>query len=189
MGIKASYNLFFAIPFDTATLRMYERIGGKVRTKYRNRRITTIIGTREVGPSPAYSDIASFKAQNSEMVSQMLREIEGADIIVADLTHNNPNVHFELGIGLQLNKNILRVTGRSLNELGFDIRNLDIAQYNTEEVLLQRIYQYLDMFFAIKDLPLSAKAGPMYQSYPQQVRLKSLEDTPLALLSIPGFRM
>ena len=58
--------------------------------------------------------------------------------MIADLTNNNPNVHVELGIALMQNKNILRVTGRSLSEVGFDIRQLELRPYGDEETLLSR---------------------------------------------------
>ena len=120
--MKTDHRLFFAIPFDSATKNLYERVCQTIRDQYPN--ITTVIGNREVGPSQRHSDIASFKAQNRELTKQFVHQIRDADIIVADLTHNNPNVHVELGIALVENKNILRVTGRSVTELGFDIRNL-----------------------------------------------------------------
>ena len=43
---------------------------------------------------------------NTELYKQFVSEIYKADIIIADLTHNNPNVHVELGIALQMNKNM-----------------------------------------------------------------------------------
>jgi nucleoside 2-deoxyribosyltransferase len=150
MAIKKR-RIFFAIPFDSATMKMYEEIAAKVKKKYD---LTTITGTKEVGPSSLYSDIASFKAQNTEMISQMRREIERADIVIADMTNNNPNVHFELGIALYLNKNILKVTGRSLTELGFDVRGLEAVAYKTEKDLYKKIIKYIDLFLQIKNLPL-----------------------------------
>lgn len=165
MGIKTSYQVFFAIPFDTATREMYERIGERIRQNFG---VTTIIGTKMVQPSRLYSDIATFKAQNTEMITDMRLAIERADIIVADMTHNNPNVHFELGIALYLNKNILRVTGRTLTELGFDVRGLEVYLYKDEETLLKNIEKYLELFLRIKDLSLSDASGPFYRRRPDQ---------------------
>ena len=121
--MKPSHKIFFAIPFDSATKQLYERVAEGLRQRYKT--LTTIIGTEEIGPSPSYSSIATFKAQNRELTEQFFKRIRDADVVVADLTHNNPNVHVELGIALFENKNILRVTGRSVTELGFDIRNLE----------------------------------------------------------------
>jgi hypothetical protein len=160
VGIKQTYGVFFAIPFDTATRQMYEEIATEIGSRYG---VTSTIGTKEVAPSPIYSDIASFKAQNTEMISQMRLEIEHTDIVVADMTHNNPNVHFELGIALYLNKNIFRVTGRSLTELGFDVRGLEVFTYKDKDELLKRIGAYVHLFLKIKGLPLAPAAGPLYR--------------------------
>lgn len=102
--MKAGYKLFFAIPFDSATKNLYDRICRRIRKRYPA--VTAVIGNQIVGPSPEYSDFASFKAQNRELTSQFVAQITEADIVIADLTHNNPNVHVELGIALMENKNI-----------------------------------------------------------------------------------
>jgi len=110
--MKPAYKLFFAIPFDSATKNLYDRVCRTIRKQYPS--VTTVIGNQEVGPSPMYSDIASFKVQNRELTKQFVAQIQESDIVIADLTHNNPNVHVELGIALMESKNILRVTGRSI---------------------------------------------------------------------------
>lgn len=122
------------------------------------------------------------------MISRMRIEIERADIMIADVTHNNPNVHFELGIALYLNKNILRVTGRNLTELGFDVRGLDTYQYNSEENLLKKIYGYLQTFLSIKDLPLSETAGPLYMRIDKKIELVARKPGLIAWHPLP-FRM
>ena len=104
--MKTGHKLFFAIPFDSATRNLYERISCVIRKRYPA--VTTLIGNHQVGPSPQYSDFASFKAQNRELTEQFVSQIMDADVVIADLTHNNPNVHVELGIALTENKNILR---------------------------------------------------------------------------------
>lgn len=162
--MKKEHKIFFAIPFDSATMNLYNRISDKIRNKYSN--VTTVIGNQEVGPSPEYSNIVSFKSQNQELTNQFVAKIMEADIIIVDLTHNNPNVHVELGIALLENKNILRVTGRSVSELGFDIRNLEVYQYKNEKNLLSKINTYLDTFLKIKQLPISKEYGKLYYEEP-----------------------
>jgi hypothetical protein len=120
-----------------------------------------------VAPSESYSTIASFKAQNRELTEQFLSQIQNADVVIADLTHNNPNVHFELGIALSENKNILRVLGRSVTELGFDIRNLEVRTYSSENDLLQLIINYMEIFFQIKQLPISKEIPELYTTQSQ----------------------
>lgn len=162
--MKTGHKLFFAIPFDSATKNLYDRICRKIKKQFPE--ITTVIGNQEVGPSPEYSDFASFKAQNRELTRQFVAQIIDADIVIADLTHNNPNVHVELGIALTENKNILRVTGRSVSELGFDIRNLEAFQYKNETELSKKIMSYLDTFFKIKRIPISKEFTPLYCEEP-----------------------
>ncbi|MGE5052950.1 MAG: hypothetical protein ACM3WP_02205 [Acidobacteriota bacterium] len=162
--------MFFAIPFDSATYNQYESITAKIRAKYPQ--ITTVIGKEQKGESQRYSDIATFKAQNRELNEQFVKQISEADVVVADLTHNNPNVHVELGIALMNNKNILRVTGRGMSDIGFDVRNLEVKAYRNEKDLLHSITAYLDMFLEIKSLPLLGDHKALYRclSEPKQLR-------------------
>jgi hypothetical protein len=170
--MKSPHKLFFAIPFDSATRNLYEKVSLTIRN--RNPDITTVIGNQEIGPSPSYSDIASFKAQNRELTKQFVNQIRAADIVIADLTHNNPNVHVELGIALMENKNILRVTGRSVTELGFDIRNLEVYQYKDEDQLTKTIADYLDIFLEIKKLPITNQFSQLYFKEPRLIELRPL---------------
>jgi nucleoside 2-deoxyribosyltransferase len=119
--------LFFAIPFDSATRNQYDRVSAQIRNKYPE--VTIVTGNEQIGPSQRYSDIATFKAQNRELNVQFVKQISEADIVIADLTHNNPNVHLELGIALEKSKNILRVIGRDVSNIGFDVRNLEATRY------------------------------------------------------------
>lgn len=158
---------------------MYFRIGHQLRERFPS--LVTVIGVNETGPSKPHSSIATFRAQNRELTDQFVAQIRNADIVVADLTHNNPNVHVELGIALVENKNVLRVTGRSVTELGFDIRNLEVAAYDAESDLLAKITKYLRMFFRIKGLGLSSKHGALYFREPRPLKLDGLQSGPLAV--------
>jgi hypothetical protein len=171
--MKPTHKVFFAIPFDSASKNMYERVARRLRKRFPW--ITTIIGTQEVSPSPKYSNMASFRAQNRELNRQFVTQIRSADVIVADLTHNNPNVHVELGIALTENRNILRVTGRSVTELGFDIRNLDVRQYQDEGQLTKTLVQYLRTFFSIKRLTISPRHAALYFREPAPLRLEAIQ--------------
>lgn len=188
MGVKTTHRVFFAIPFDVATKSMYKNLAEGLGGEF-----TIIMGTeiKDLGPSPPrYNDIATFKAQNVELFSQFVAQIRSADVIVADLTHNNPNVHVELGIALTLNKNILRVTGRALTELGFDIRGFEVKQYKNSGDLLEKIRDYLKLFEEIKDLPLSEEAGPFYHHHPNFEHLNAYEPEPgvLSIKTLPEFQ-
>lgn len=171
--MKTEHKLFFAIPYDSATKNLYDLVCRRIRERYPS--VTTVIGIQELGPSPEYSEIATFKAQNRELAKQFVDQIQESDIMIADLTHNNPNVHIELGIALMENKNILRVTGRSLLELGFDIRNLEVYQYENEDQLTKQIIRYLETFFKIKKLPISEDYKGLYCKEPTLLELRAGE--------------
>ncbi len=112
--MKRAYKIFFAIPFDTLTRCVYEEMSVQLQDIFKQKEVelTTVIGNKQIGPSQNYLDVLSFKAQNRDLHDQFLGDIETSDVVVADLTNNNPNVHVELGVALTFNKNILRVTGR-----------------------------------------------------------------------------
>nr|BAM62603.1 putative uncharacterized protein [uncultured microorganism] len=176
LSMKKKYRIFFAIPFDSASTTLYERVCKKIKMKISKQHpeleFTTVIGDKEVGPSETLSDIASFKKQNKELTGQFVAQIRESDVVIADVTHNNPNVHVELGIALMQNKNILRVTGRSLTELGFDIRNLKMWRYDKEKKLIKTITDYLDTFLKIKQLSISSGYGSLYWKQSKKTELR-----------------
>lgn len=171
--MKAEHKIFFAIPFDKLTRNVYEEVCKEIVSHFKKQgyKLTTIIGNEQITPSPDYSEILSFRAQNTELHRQFFKEIANSDIIVADLTNNNPNVHVELGVALVLNKNILRVTGRPEKELGFDIQNLQVYLYKNKCDLQKRIIKYLELFLKIKRLNFSEEYSILYKKISDLIKL------------------
>ncbi len=163
--MKNKYKIFFAIPFDRLTKDVYEEISTELRDIFaaKSCELITVIGNKQVGPTQDYLNILSYKAQNNDLHEQFFGDIKTADIIVADLTNNNPNVHVELGMALVLNKNIFRVTGRDVKELGFDIQNLDVFKYENKDKLLEKIQGYVEVFLRIKHLDFSPEYEDLYR--------------------------
>jgi hypothetical protein len=58
------------------------------------------------------------------------------------------------------------VTGRSVSELGFDIRNLEVFHYKSKAELAKKIMAYLDTFLKIKRIPISKEFMPLYCEEP-----------------------
>lgn len=165
MNVSGNHQVFLAIPFDAATKPMYERVLKSLTKKF-GRSFHYIYGNSSViEPSPKFLKIHFFKKQNNDLLKQFFSNISTSDIIVADLTYNNPNVHVELGIAITLNKNILRVSSRNIIEVGSDVRGYEVNHYSDETDLGQKIENYLEQFLSIKTLPLSKKAGPLYANY------------------------
>jgi hypothetical protein len=165
MDAGKTHQVFFAFPFDAATKPMYERILKSLKKRF-GRSFQFIYGNSSViEPSPKFQKMYFFKKQNNDLLNQFLSNIKTSDIIVADLTNNNPNVHVELGIGITLNKNILRVSSRNIIEVGSDVRGYEVNHYSSENNLRDKIKNYLEQFLSIKELPLSRKAGPLYANH------------------------
>jgi hypothetical protein len=142
---------------------MYERILGQLKGSTLGKHFDFVFGNSGViEPSPTFLKMHLFKEQNNDLLKQFLSNIESADIIIADLTNNNPNVHVELGIAISMNKNILRMSSRNLVEIGSDVRGYEVKGYSNEKDLHGRISNYLKQFLSIKQLPLNKKAGPFY---------------------------
>ncbi|HOW28883.1 MAG TPA: hypothetical protein PK876_10345 [Elusimicrobiota bacterium] len=187
MGIKSNYRLFLAVPLDVATRKMYEDVAKMLKEK--NPALTITVGTAEIGPSPQYSDIETFKAQNLDLFEKYSGEVQKADIVVADLTNNNPNVFVILGIALALGKNVFRVTGRSLTEHGFALTNYETFQYQDRMSLYNKISDYLNTYMKIKKLPLQAASGSLYFSLPNLRLLNANKPRGVDVEILPNFKM
>ncbi|MFC1643654.1 hypothetical protein ACFL1F_01065 [Chlamydiota bacterium] len=172
MKIKRSYKLFFAIPFDCETKSIYDDIIKKLHNKYGSGKLTCVVGNKQIGPSRSHDRIETFKMQNSELFMHFVKQIRYANIVIVDLTDNNPNVHVELGIALFYNKNILRVTRHSYEKLAFDVRNYEVSQYKKQGELFNTIEKYLNIYFKIKDLDFKKQNSPLHYYSPKKKHLK-----------------
>lgn len=163
MSREYFYRVFLAIPFDAATKSMYESVLEHLKSKY-VAQFQFVLGTNTViQSSPNFATIETFKVQNRDLLEQFYLRILSSDIVIADLTHNNPNVHVELGIAISHSKNILRVSGRDLVELGSDIKGYEVNKYTDPSSLRSMIESYLDRFLDIKRMPLNEHQIPYYK--------------------------
>lgn len=176
--MKTEYKIFFAIPFDALAKNTYEKISKKLRDDFKKNgyNLTTVTGSNQIGASPDFSNIMTFRTQNTELHRQFFNEIANSDIIIADLTNDNPNVHIELGIAISLNKNILRVTGRDVNELAFDIRNYEVCKYTKYSELLKKIKEYIEVFIKIKNLDFSVDNKSLYKKISDEIFLPKTDE-------------
>lgn len=166
--LKTRRRIFFAIPYDTATKALYDEVARELGGAGWD----VAIGTDHLGPSQELNEIEAFKSQNTELFKQFVDQIQKADVVVADLTNNNPNVHLELGIALNLNKNILRVTGRDIVEVGFDLKGFENSIYKSKGKLTDQVKGYLEIFTKIKALDFDVKLAPLYKAYPEERALR-----------------
>lgn len=148
--MKKEYSIFFAIPFDALVKNTYECIKDELIEKFKKKNIKIIINIGvEKYPD---GELQTFKEKNGYLFNQFVDHIRNADIIVADLTNNNPNVNIEIGVALSFNKNVLRLQGRDFIEVGSDIRDREIQKYTNRTDLVENIYNYIVKFDRIKNL-------------------------------------
>lgn len=104
---------FVIMPFDVEFTPIYENLIKKP--------------LEDAGFSVARAD--SFLDQEN-ILGSVIRGITTADLVVADLTTNNPNVFYELGLSHALDKPTV-LLAQSINEVPFDLRSYKILIYET----------------------------------------------------------
>jgi hypothetical protein len=78
------------------------------------------------------------------ITDQIIQMINSARFIVADLTHERPNVYFELGYARGLKKNVISIARDGTN-IHFDVKDWTYIPYNDSRVLeikLRKRFEY-----------------------------------------------
>ena len=68
---------------------------------------------------------------NRNILRDVITGINNCDLVVAELTGNNPNVLYELGLAHALRKPVIHLT-QSLDELPFDLRSYRMVEYSRD---------------------------------------------------------
>lgn len=112
--MSSDYKAFMVMPFSNASVKSaYNHVVKPVCEE-------KLIGIRKAdeifSTKPVYDDI--------------VREIQKADIIIVDITGNNPNVFYELGMAHTLKQEqTIILTNDEFDETPFDIAHFRIIQY------------------------------------------------------------
>jgi hypothetical protein len=77
------------------------------------------------------------------IVEHIRKEIEGASLIVCDLTFHNPNVFYELGIADTLDKTTILIS-QNAADLPFDVRHLRVIPYTDDKFGLLDLREKLE---------------------------------------------
>lgn len=84
------------------------------------------------------------------IMEQVLEEIEKSDLILCDLTYENPNVFYELGMAHLLKKNTIMISQSAAN-LPFDVRHWRILPYQDTKIglldLRDKLFETLQKSF------------------------------------------
>ena len=78
-----------------------------------------------------------FKARRADdidsqqnILKDVVESIDKSDLIIADLTNNNPNVFYELGLAHALEKKVILLT-QSIDDVPFDLKQYRLLEYST----------------------------------------------------------
>ena len=96
-------------------------------------------------------------ADVGKIVDQIIEAIRDADLILCDLTYQNPNVFYELGIAHMLDKPTLMISQQAAN-FPFDVRHMRIIQYEDSNIgLLDLKDRLLNSLASIFDRKVDSK--------------------------------
>lgn len=64
--------------------------------------------------------------------NQIIKSIISADIVLADISENSPNVFYELGVSHSVGNKTITITS-NVQDVPFDLRSYQVIEYNTKE--------------------------------------------------------
>ncbi len=120
--IKA--NVFMIMPFEDEFFKVYDILKRKFEDVY----VITHAGKTD--------NIQNILVD----ILSMMRE---ADVVIADLTSNNPNVLYELGVAHALNKKVIIITRDDINELPFDLKSYRAKDYTTHFAKFDELFEFI----------------------------------------------
>ena len=110
------YSVFVLMPFSTAFEAVYHDL---IQHALKNSHAATFVVNRA----------DDFKHQHS-ILKDIISGIFHSDLIIADLTDNNANVYYELGLAHAFNKPVILLT-QTIEHISFDVRQYRILEYST----------------------------------------------------------
>lgn len=116
--------IFVVLPFQEGPLSVYNELKKRLGERF------------EVSHSGDLDNSQSI-------LKDIIQSIVNADFILVDLTGDNPNVYYELGIAHALNKNTIIIT-QSIDSLPFDIRSYRVIPYSMTFNKIDELFTVLD---------------------------------------------
>lgn len=166
LNINSKKTLFVAYPWDMYVKSMYEDIFSKLFKEWDIRH-----GSDVTLKDKTESEIEKFMNRNKHLYDIFVSAIKKSDFFIADITNTNPNVMLELGIAIQLNKNVLIVSSDKIGDLPFDISGFRISKYNNKTELEKIITEELKIFKKIRSQNFEKYFKGFYFDYPSEGEL------------------
>ncbi|MCW4030527.1 MAG: nucleoside 2-deoxyribosyltransferase [Candidatus Bathyarchaeota archaeon] len=137
-------NIFIIMPFDKKFDDVYAQIKNTVQTAI------TQEGTR----CYRLDEVKSAGRITIDLVS----ELKQAALCIADVTGNNPNVMWELGYAMALNKPTI-VLSQSFEKMPFDIADLRTIKYDPQNLLTikVRLLEAINMTFSRYEMRVGSR--------------------------------
>ncbi len=143
--LKRKRSIFIAYPWDTLVKSMYSQVIYKLKENWDIR-----YGSEVKKANNDSSEREKFLSRNKQLYDKFVDGIKKSDVFIADVSNANPNVMLELGIAIQLNKNIIILTSQDPSRLPFDIKGFEVDKYSNSDDVLMIIGRQLSMFLKIK---------------------------------------
>lgn len=176
LQIHTKKRLFVAYPWDMYIQSMYEDIFSELFEEWDIRH-----GSEVTLKDSDASEVEKFMNRNKHLYDIFVSAIQKSDFFIADVTKTNPNVMLELGVAIQLNKNVLIVTSDELKKLPFDISDFRVSRYKNKEELKKLIKDELKIFEKIRSQNFEKRFDEFYFQYPSEGELKHGQALPLPL--------
>lgn len=138
-------SLFIARPWDTPMAEIYKQVNATLAKDW-----DIQDGPNTIKEDKAQGDRETFVSRNKQLYEMIVSGIQKSDVFIADVTNANANVMIELGIAIQLNKNVIIVTGQDINRLPFDIQGFKADEYGNVDKLISIIKDQLSIYLEIK---------------------------------------
>lgn len=167
LQLHTKKKLFVAYPWNVYIQSMYEDIFKELFKDWDIRH-----GSKVTTEDKSLSQVEEFMNRNKHLYDIFVAAIKESDFFIADITGTNPNVMLELGVAIQLNKNILIVTNDKLEELPFDISSRRVNRYNSKEELIKIIKDELNIYKKILSQDFKKHFEGFYFSYPSEGELR-----------------
>jgi len=163
LQIQAKKSLFVAYPWDIYIQSMYGDIFNELFEDWDIRH-----GSEVTLKDSSLSEVEKFMNRNKHLYDIFVSAIGKSDFFIADVTGTNPNVMLELGIAIQLNKNVLIVTSDELAKLPFDISGFRVSRYKNKDDLIKIIKAELKVFTMIKSQTFAKYFDEFYFQFPSE---------------------
>lgn len=137
--------LFIARPWDASMAEVYKQVNTTLAKAW-----DIQDGPNTIKEDQTQADRETFINRNKQLYEMIVSGIQKSDVVIADVTNANANVMIELGIAIQLNKNVIIVTGQDINRLPFDIRGFKADKYDSVANLISIIDKQLSLYLEIK---------------------------------------